>query len=72
MTAKVLYTKKGSDPATIMWPPAGPPTERFQLTSGTPAVIAGLIGYGDGTITFPDGRVFPSLSSQGSTFAHQK
>lgn len=72
MTAKVLYTKKGSDPTTIMWPTAGPLSERFTFTSGTPTVITGLIGYGDGSITFPDGRAFPPLTAMGSTFAHQK
>lgn len=72
MTAKVLYTKRGSDPTTIFWPPAGPPSERFQLTSGTPTVIPGLIGYGDGTFTFPDGRLVPTMSDQGSVFVHQK
>lgn len=72
MAAKVLYTKKGNDPTTITWPDAGPPSERFTLTSGTPLVIAGLIGYGDGTFTFPDGRRVPGLTSQGSTLVHQK
>lgn len=72
MTAKVLYTKKGSDPATILWPITGPPSEQFKITAGSPTVIDGLIGYGDGTITYPDGRLFPALTGQGSTFAHQK
>lgn len=72
MTAKVLYTKKGSDPAAITWPPLGPPNERWTLNSGTPLVIPNLIGYGDGTITFPDGRLFPAASTQGSTFIHQE
>ena len=72
MAAKVLYTKKGNDPTTITWPPAGPPSERFDLTSGSAVTISGLIGYGDGSFTFPDGRVVPGLSAQGSTFVHQK
>lgn len=72
MPAKVVYTAKGSDPAAILWPPAGPPAERFLLQSGQPAVLPNLIGYGNGTITYPDGRVFPPVSSQGSTFVHQK
>lgn len=72
MSAKVLYTKAGSDPTNIVWPPSGPPSDRFPLTSGTAAAISGLIGYGDGSITYPDGRLFPSVSAAGSTFAHQK
>ncbi len=72
MTAKVLYTKKGNDPATITWPPGGPPSQQWKITSGTPLAIPELIGYGDGTITFADGRPFPMLTAQGSTFAHQK
>lgn len=71
MTAKVLYTKKASDPTTITFPDAGPPSDRFVLTNGTATVIQGLIGYGDGSITYADGRAFPKLSGQGSTFAHQ-
>lgn len=72
MGAKMLYTKSGSDPNTITWPPNGPPNERYQLTSGTAATIPDLIGYGDGTATYPDGRLFPPLSAAGSTFVHQK
>lgn len=72
MTAKVLYTAKGNDPATIVWPAAGPPGDQFKLTSGTPISILGLIGYGDGSITYPDGRLLPSLSAAGSTIVHQK
>ena len=72
MAAKVLYTKKGSDPTTITWPSAGPPSEQFQITSGAAVTLHGLIGYGDGTITFPDGRLFPAITSQGSTLVHQK
>jgi hypothetical protein len=72
MVAKILYTAKGSDPATLLWPLAGPPNERFALTSGQSVVIAGLIGYGDGSATYPDGRLFPSLTTQGSSVVHQK
>ena len=72
MSAKVLYTAKGADAAAITWPPVGPPYERFNFNSGQVASIPTLIGYGDGTITYPDGRLFPPISSQGSTFAHQK
>lgn len=72
MAAKILYTAKGSDAASVTWPPAGPPNERFKFTSGQTLVIPDLIGYGDGTITYPDGRLFPAMSSQGSTFVHQK
>jgi hypothetical protein len=72
MSAKVLYTAKGNDPATITFPPVGPPSDQIKLTSGVPVAIVGLIGYGDGTITYPDGRLFPAISSQGSTIVHQK
>lgn len=72
MSAKVLYTAKGNDPATITFPSVGPPGDQIKITSGQPLSVVGLIGYGDGTITYPDGRLFPSLSSQGSTFVHQK
>lgn len=72
MAAKILYVAKGADPAAITWPAAGPPSERFNFNSGQVTSIPGLIGYGDGSITYPDGRIFPMLSSQGSTFAHQK
>lgn len=72
MGAKVLYTKAGSDPTTIQWPQAGPPNERWLLTSGTAAVIPDLIGYGTGAITFADGRLFPPLTAQGSTLVHKK
>lgn len=71
MAAKVLYTAKGSDAAVITWPSVGPPNDRFQLTSGQPISVLGLIGYGDGTITYPDGRLFPALSAQGSTAINQ-
>jgi hypothetical protein len=70
--AKVLYTQKGTDPTTIIWPSAGPPNERWPLTSGVPTVIFNLIGYGDGSVTYPDGRALPPLSPQGSTVVHQK
>jgi hypothetical protein len=72
MTAKVLYTKKGSDPTTIVWPDTGPPDQRWTFTSGTPVVINDLIGYiGDGgAITFASGRSFPMKTPQGSTFVH--
>lgn len=72
MAAKVLYTAKGNDAAQIVWPQTGPDNERFKFTSGQVTAIPGLIGYGDGTITYPDGRLFPAISTQGSTFAHQK
>lgn len=72
MAAKLLYTAKGNDPATITWPPIGPPSDQVKVTSGQPLAVAGLIGYGDGTITYPDGRLFPALSLQGSSFVHQK
>jgi hypothetical protein len=71
MTAKILYTKKGNDPAAITWPDAGPPNERFIITSGQATVIQGLIGYGDGSATYPDGRLFPMKTSGGSTLVHQ-
>jgi len=70
--AKILYVAKGADPSTITWPLAGPPQERFKFTSGTALTIDGLIGYGDGSATYPDGRSFPMISSQASTFTHQK
>lgn len=72
MAAKILYTAKGTDPSTILWPAAGPMSERFKFTSGTATVIPQLIGYGDGSITYADGRAFPPVTAQGSTFAHQK
>lgn len=70
--AKILYTKQGSDPTTITFPDTGPPGDKITITSGTALVVNNLIGYGDGTITYPDGRLFPSLSKAGSSFAHQK
>lgn len=72
MSAKVLYTAKGADPAVITWPVAGPPNDQIKLTSGVALAVVGLIGYGDGSITYPDGRLFPALSLQGSTIVHQK
>ena len=72
MTAKVLYTAKGTDPAAVMWPSTGPLHEQWKLTSGTAVTIHGLIGYSDGSITFPDGRALPALTPQGSTVVHQK
>src|SRR5215831_2259292 len=70
MTALVLYTNSGGDGATILWPDAGPPAERWNFASGQLVAIAGLIGYGDGSITFEDGRSFPQRTPQGSTFYH--
>ena len=70
--AKILYTKQGNDPTTITHPDTGPPSDRITITSGTPLVVNNLIGYGDGTITYPDGRLFPPVTKQGSTLAHQK
>jgi len=72
MSAKVLYTKGGSDPTVLVWPDKGPWYERWSFTSGTALVIQGLIGYGDGSITFADGRLFPPVTAQGSTMVHKK
>lgn len=72
MAAKILYTAKGTDLAMITWPQVGPPNERFKFTSGQSLIINDLIGYGDGTITYPDGRIFPPITAQGSTLIHQK
>jgi len=71
MAAKVLYTKKGSDPSSVLWPSAGPPRERWTFTDGTPLNVPELIGFPD-HIEFADGRIFPDLSAQGSTMKHQK
>lgn len=70
MTAKVLYTANGTDPANITWPAAGPNDEVFAFQSGVVTVIPSLIGYGDGSILFPDGRKFPAVTPQGSSFVH--
>jgi len=72
MAAKILYTKQGSDPTTLVWPASGPPSERWTFTSGTALAIPELIGYGNGTTTYADGRAFPVITSQGSTLLHQK
>ena len=72
MSAKVLYTKAGSDPTTITWPDSGPPSQRWTFTSGTALVIPDLIGYSETFTTFADGRLFPPLTSQGSTLKHQR
>jgi len=72
MSAKMLYTKAGSDPTNLTWPDAGPPNERWTLTSGTALVIQDLIGYSEVLTTYADGRRFPPLTSQGSTVKHQK
>jgi hypothetical protein len=71
MSAKLLYTKAGSDPTTGLFPAAGPPHDRFMLTSGTPLVTNMLIAYPD-HIEFADGRLFPSITPQGSTVVHVK
>lgn len=72
MTAKVLYTAIGSDPAAIAWPPSGVPNDIFNFNSGQITVVPSLIGYGDGSITYADGRKFPAVTPQGSTFVHQE
>jgi hypothetical protein len=72
MGAKILYVAKGTDPAAVYWPQVGPTHERWKFNSGQVSSMPDLIGYGDGTITYPDGRLFPAMSSQGSTFVHQK
>jgi hypothetical protein len=72
MAAKVTYTQKGSDPTTIVWPAQGPNHEKFTLVSGTAQVCPGLISYGNGTITYHDGRALPQITAAGSTFIHQK
>jgi hypothetical protein len=71
MSAKILYTKKGSDPTTIVWPPTGPTSERWTFSDGAVTSVLQLIGYPD-HIEFADGRTFPALSTQGSTLQHQK
>jgi hypothetical protein len=72
MAAKVIYTQKGSDPATVVWPAQGPNHEKFTLVSGTAQVIPNLIAYGNGTLTYPDGRALPQLTPAGSTVTSQK
>ena len=72
MAAKIVYTNKGSDGSTLVWPTSGPPRERWTFTAGTPLTIPELIGYGNGIVTFADGRLFPPLTAQGSTLVHQK
>jgi hypothetical protein len=42
------------------------------LVSGTAQVCPGLISYGNGTITYHDGRALPQITAAGSTFIHQK
>jgi hypothetical protein len=71
MTARIIYTKAGADPDPITWPQDGPDHQQWSFNDGVVAVIRELIGYPDGTITFPDGRVFPGTTSEGSTFKHQ-
>jgi hypothetical protein len=70
MSALVLYTPAGGDGAVIQWPPAGPPHERWTFVAGTPLEIDELIGYGDASITFEDGRGFPQHTPNGSSFFH--
>lgn len=72
MTAKILYTQAGSDPAAINWPPSGPASDVFTFAAGQITIIPTLIGYGDGSITYADGRKFPAVTPQGSTFVHQE
>jgi len=68
--AKILYTKAGTDPSPIAWPPNSPPAETFLLTTAVVQTIPILIAYpGLGQATFPDGRQYPGTSPQGSTFA---
>jgi hypothetical protein len=72
MAAKVIYTQKGSDPTTIVWPAQGPNHQKFTLTSGTAQTCEGLISYGNGTITFADGRALPAVTAAGSTVTNSK
>jgi len=69
MSARILYTQAGNDPAKIVWPPAGHPSERWEFESGKPREVDGLFTHGDGSITVPDGREFPRVTPEGSTFA---
>src|SRR5262245_49811738 len=70
MTALVLYSNRGGDGATILWPDAGRPYERWTFITGVARELDDLIGYGDASITFEDGRVFPQRTPRGSTFYH--
>jgi hypothetical protein len=70
MSALVLYSSSGGDGATILWPVEGPPDQRWNFSAGVLTPIAGLIGYGDGSISFEDGRDFPQTTPNGSTFYH--
>jgi hypothetical protein len=70
MTARIIYNKAGSDPGTIVWPPIGPTAEQWSFRNNVVVIVRELIGYADGTITFPDGRMFPGRTPQGSTFRH--
>jgi hypothetical protein len=72
MTAKILYTQAGTDPAQINWPQGGPALDTFTFAAGQVTIIPTLIGYGDGSITYADGRKFPAATPQGSTFIHQE
>lgn len=69
MAARVIYTARGTDPATIQWPSAGP--QQWTLQSGVPQVIPNLIVYpGQNIITWADGRQLPQVTAQGSTVLH--
>jgi hypothetical protein len=69
--AKILYTQAGSDAASIKWPPGT--SQAWIFATGTPVVIPELIFYpANGMITYADGREFPRISPQGSTFVGQK
>jgi hypothetical protein len=70
MTAKILFTQHGTDPSPIAWPPNSPPAETFILTTAVVSTIPVLIAYpATGQATFADGRQYPGVSVQGSTFA---
>jgi hypothetical protein len=50
----------------------GPSAGIYLFNSGVPATIPELIGYPSrNEITFPDGRVFPATTPNGSTFKLQ-
>jgi hypothetical protein len=70
MSALVLYTPAGGDGTRMLWPPSGPEHERWTFVAGTPLAIDELIGYGDASITFEDGRAFPQHTPAGSSFYH--